>query len=85
MSRRVRVASLVGSPVEDARGNRLGHVIDLELGTGHEVLALLVGPGTWLRRWNVSRLVKKGRGAEPDRVPWSRVASFESLRIKLKD
>jgi sporulation protein YlmC with PRC-barrel domain len=85
MTKRIRVADLVGSPVEDARGKRLGHVIDLELGRDYEVVAALVGPRSWLKRWNVPRLWSRRKPKGPDRVPWSRVRTFDSLRVQLKD
>jgi sporulation protein YlmC with PRC-barrel domain len=85
MTKRIRVADLIGSAVEDANGKRLGRVVDLELGGDYEVVALLVGPWTWLSRWNVSQLLGGHRSESPERVPWSRVSKFESLRLRLKD
>jgi sporulation protein YlmC with PRC-barrel domain len=85
MTKRIRVADLIGSPVEDARGRRLGHVVDLELGSDYEVVAALVGPRSWLNRWNVAGLLGTRKPKRPDNVPWTRVASFDSLRPQLKD
>ena len=85
MTKRIRVADLIGSPVENARGKRLGRVVDLELGSDYEVAAALVGPRSWLKRWNVAGLWGTRKPRRPDRVPWSRVASFDSLRLRLKD
>jgi sporulation protein YlmC with PRC-barrel domain len=85
VTKRIRIADLVGSPVEDLRGKRLGRVVDLELGPDYEVVAALIGPRSWLKRWNVAGLWGTGNQRRPDRVPWSRVASFDSLRLRLKD
>src|SRR5207253_9389762 len=56
VTKRIRVADLVGSPVEEPRGKRLGRVVDLELGPDYEVVAALIGPRSWLKRWNVAGL-----------------------------
>jgi sporulation protein YlmC with PRC-barrel domain len=85
MTKRIRVADLIGSAVEDANGKRLGRVVDLELEANYEVVAVLVGPRSWLSRWNVARLLRGHQAESPDRVPWSRVSKFESLRLRLKD
>ena len=83
--RKLRVADLVGSPVEDAAGRRLGHVVELELGSGWEVIAVLVGARGWLSRWNVARFFPRLARGKPERVPWAKVATFESLRLRLKE
>ena len=83
--RKLRVADLVGSRVEDAAGRRVGHVVELELGDGWEVTAVLIGPRGWLSRWNVARFFPRLTRGKPERVPWDQVAAFESLRLRLKE
>jgi hypothetical protein len=79
------VADLVGSPVEDAAGRLVGHVVELELGDGWEVTAVLVGARGWLSRWNVARFFPRLVRGQPERVPWDQVAAFEALRLRLKE
>lgn len=82
MSRRIRVAELIGSRVEDASGRLLGHVVELEVGPDYEVSALLWGPRAWLRRLHL--LPPRPRRGEVDRAPWDRVEQVGRGTIRLK-
>ena len=81
MSRRLRIADLVGTPVVDAGGRRLGHVVDLELGRGGDVAAILVGQRGWLSRLHLRQLVK---GHFDDRIPWARVERVDPHEVRLR-
>lgn len=82
MTRRIRVADLIGMPVVSASGARLGHVIDLEMGRGHQVTAILVGRRGWLSRLHLRHLV---HGHHEERIPWRRVAALAPRMVRLGD
>jgi sporulation protein YlmC with PRC-barrel domain len=67
----------------DSDGRRCGNVDDLAIdggpGESAEVLAILVGPGTWPQRagW-IGRLAGWIGGSKRTRVPWTEVAKVDS-------
>jgi sporulation protein YlmC with PRC-barrel domain len=82
VSRRIRVADIVGMPVVAASGERLGHVIDLEVSPTREVTAILTGRRGWLSRLRLRQLV---RGHHDQRIPWRRVDRLTARDVRLRD
>ena len=81
------VGDLVGSVVVNARGKRLGHVVDvvLELGRDHRVSHLEIGASAWLHRWGIKggpmRALRARRGR---RIRWADVAAFDGTTLSLR-
>ena len=82
MTRRIRLADVIGRPVVDGSGKRLGHVVDLELGRDHEVTAILLGRRGWLSRLHLRQLV---HGHHGERIPWRRVDRLARRHVHLRD
>jgi sporulation protein YlmC with PRC-barrel domain len=82
VSRRIRVADVIGMPVVTASGDRLGHVVDLELGRENRVAALLVGRRAWLSRLHLRR---PGGERHHERIPWRRVEQLTRDRVRVRD
>jgi len=82
VSRRIRVADLVGTPVVAASGERLGHVIDLEVSPAREVTAILTGRRGWLSRLRLGQFV---RGHHEQRISWRRVDRVTAREVRLRD
>lgn len=82
MSRRVRVADVVGSRVMDASGRVLGHVVELELGRDYKVEALLWGSRGWLSRLHLTRLLTGHR--DVDRAAWDQVERLGDRVVRLR-
>lgn len=81
MTRHIRMADVIGVPVVDASGKRLGHVVDLELGRDHQVTAVLVGRRGWLSRLHLRQLVHGHRG---QRIPWRHVDRLARRTLHLR-
>ena len=79
-SRRVWMADLIGSPVVDAAGKQVGHVVEAHIDERYRVTSILLGRYAWAQRLRLGRLVH-GSLSE---VAWDRVAKFEDLRVHLK-
>jgi sporulation protein YlmC with PRC-barrel domain len=82
VTRRIRVADVIGMPVVGASGHRLGHVVDLEVARDHQVTAILVGRRGWLSRLHLRQLVHGRRG---ERIPWRRVDRLARRSLHLKE
>lgn len=84
--RRLRIHDLVGSSVVAADGQRLGRVVDLEVGhgAGFEVVALELGRHGWFDRLAVLAVVARLVGDHrPLTVRWSLVDTVERGPIRL--
>lgn len=81
----LRLADLIGSRVVTAAGQRLGHVVEIEVSLGPEyrVLALLLGRSGWLDRFGLWR-PKRSRGRRRQVIPWLAVERFERCTITLR-
>ncbi len=83
------VADLVGRQVETADGEKLGHVIDLEISReddGYRVRALELGRYGWIDRLNLLRpMARRMRAAQrPKLVPWHSVERLEGGAVVLR-
>jgi sporulation protein YlmC with PRC-barrel domain len=82
------IADLIGSAIVTAEGERLGHVVDLEVDARAEyrVSALVFGRYGWLYRFHALASVARrlGRSGAPRRVPWAAVDRFERFTVTLK-
>jgi sporulation protein YlmC with PRC-barrel domain len=84
--RRINVADLMGAVVEDASGQRVGRVIDIEVRpkAQWEVVNLVLSGPSSLDRIDILRAVRSIRGLEPSRtIPWSAVERYKDRRIRL--
>ena len=85
-ARPIHLADLIGARVVDADGERLGHVVDLEVGArNHRVKAIELGRYGWLDRYHVLRVARRrtGQSHRPSQVAWSDVERFDgSVRLK---
>ena len=69
----IRLQELIGRPVHDAAGQRLGRVVDCiaeQHGADLRVTALLVGPGAWVARFGWAT----GEGGR--QVRWEEIAAL---------
>ena len=87
-SRRIHVEDLIGAPVTDASGRRLGHVVDVEVRpkAGWEIVALVLGRFSLLDRMDVLRPIayRLGGLADSDVVRWTDVDRFEDRQVRLR-
>jgi hypothetical protein len=87
-SRSVHVEDLIGAPVEDAAGKRVGRVVDLEVRPHEnwEVTALVLGRFAFLDRFDTLRAFPyRLRGFGRERMArWADVETFEDGRVRLR-
>jgi sporulation protein YlmC with PRC-barrel domain len=79
----VWVSDLIGTPVIDADGQRVGHVIELRIGRRHHrVTSILTGSYGWLGRLGIRTLAHRlGWWGRHDEVLWESVEEVRYDRI----
>jgi sporulation protein YlmC with PRC-barrel domain len=87
-SRSLHVEDLIGAPVEDAAGKKVGRVVDLEVQPHEdwEVTALVLGRFPFLDRFDTLRAIPyrlRGFGQE-QMARWADVEAFENRRVRLR-
>lgn len=86
--RRIHIEDLIGAPVDDHSGQRVGYVVDVAVRPkdGWEVVGLTLGRFSFLDRLDLLRAVLyRMGGPRPSRsVAWSDVESFDARRIRLR-
>jgi sporulation protein YlmC with PRC-barrel domain len=82
----VWVSDLIGTPVIDADGREIGHVVELRIGRRHHrVNAILTGSYGWLGRLGIKTLVHRlGWWGRHEEVLWERVDEVRSDRITVQ-
>ncbi len=82
----VWVSDLIGTPVIDADGQEIGHVVELRIGRRHHrVNAILTGSYGWLGRLGIGTLVHRlGWWGRHEEVPWERVEEVRYDRITVQ-
>jgi sporulation protein YlmC with PRC-barrel domain len=82
----VWVSDLMGTPVIDADGREIGHVVELRIGRRHHrVNAILTGSYGWLGRLGIRTLVHQlGWWGRHEEVPWERVEEVRYDRITVQ-
>jgi sporulation protein YlmC with PRC-barrel domain len=88
MAKTLYIGDLLSSKIVTSEGEKIGHVVDLEITPDqeHKVTALVYGWNGWLFRWHVLHpfAEKFGLRFKPNTVPWDAVDRFEHLTITLK-
>ena len=86
--RTLHVEDLIGAPVEDAAGKKVGRVVDVEVRPHEdwEVTALVLGRFGFLDRFDTLRAFPyRLRGFGQERIArWAEVETFENRRIRLR-
>ena len=86
--RSIHIEDLIGAPVTNASGRRIGHVVDIEVRpkAGWEIVALILGRHSFLDRIDVLRPIAYRLGGLDDSevVAWADVERFEDRRVRLR-
>jgi sporulation protein YlmC with PRC-barrel domain len=80
------VSDLIGMPVIDSDGQKLGRVVELRIGRRHHrVTSILTGSYGWVGRLGIHILVHRlGWGDRHEEVPWDQVEEVRQDRMTVK-
>jgi sporulation protein YlmC with PRC-barrel domain len=78
--KRVSLADLIGSRVVDSEGEKVGHLVEIELDSTYRAVKLHIGGLAWLQRLHLARL----GGRDPKAIDWKDVAEFKDFEVRLR-